>query len=56
MKKETKEKSWKNKFPPCPHNKNNHIGNFCWFRQSIKCRDYNEFGHVEKVCKNKAKS
>nr|KYP33438.1 hypothetical protein KK1_045707 [Cajanus cajan] len=52
--KRNNEKGWKNKFPPCCHcKKNNHTENFCWSRPNIKCRVYNQFGHMEKVCKNK---
>ena len=47
---------WKNKFPPnyicCK--KNNHTEFFCQFGLSIKCKACHLFGHMEKICKNKA--
>ncbi|XP_031283970.1 uncharacterized protein LOC116142693 [Pistacia vera] len=41
-------------FATCPHcRKKNHSENRCWFRPSIQCRSCKEFGHIERVCKNK---
>nr|KYP36444.1 Retrovirus-related Pol polyprotein from transposon TNT 1-94 [Cajanus cajan] len=57
----TKEESnrgggWKDKYPPCSYcKKKNDTENFCWFRPGVKCRACNQLGHVEKVCKSKAK-
>ncbi|KAG8497843.1 hypothetical protein CXB51_007132 [Gossypium anomalum] len=48
--------SGKRKFPPCVYCKNTtHSERFCWFRPDIQCRSCKQFGHVEKVCKNKPK-
>ncbi|RVX04494.1 Retrovirus-related Pol polyprotein from transposon RE1 [Vitis vinifera] len=44
----------KKRYPPCPHcKKQSHSENFCWYRPSVQCRSCKQFGHVEKVCKNK---
>ncbi|KAG8492349.1 hypothetical protein CXB51_009664 [Gossypium anomalum] len=49
--------SGKRKFPPCVHcKKTTHSERFCWFRPDIQCRSCKQFGHVEKVCKNKPKA
>ena len=41
-------------YPPCPRCKQrNHFANFCWWRPNVKCRAYNQLGHVERVCKEK---
>ncbi|WJX17654.1 hypothetical protein P8452_07542 [Trifolium repens] len=50
-----KEESWKKKFPTCQLcKKDTHFEKFCWYLPGVKCRAYNQLGHVEKVCKNKA--
>ncbi|RVX16400.1 Copia protein [Vitis vinifera] len=33
--------------------KKSHSENFCWYRPSVQCRSCKQFGHVEKVSKNK---
>ena len=44
----------KGNYPPCPHcKKRNHTENFCWFRPGVQCRNCKQFGHIEKMCKNK---
>ncbi|RVX16361.1 hypothetical protein CK203_014409 [Vitis vinifera] len=44
----------KRRYPPCPHcKKQSHSENFCWYRPSVQCRSCKQFGHVEKVSKNK---
>ena len=44
----------KKRYPPCSHCKRqSHSENFCWHRLSVQCRACKQFGHVEKVCKNK---
>ncbi|XP_016720865.1 uncharacterized protein [Gossypium hirsutum] len=49
--------SGKRKFPPYVHcKKTTHSERFCWFRPDIQCRSCKQFGHVEKVCKNKPKA
>ncbi|KAG8490918.1 hypothetical protein CXB51_014710 [Gossypium anomalum] len=49
--------SGKRKFPPCVYCKKTiHSERFCWFRPDIQCRSCKQFGHVEKVCKNKPKA
>ena len=41
-------------YPLCPHCKRqSHSENFCWYRPSMQYRSCKQFGHVEKVCKNK---
>ncbi|XP_031256355.1 uncharacterized protein LOC116114354 [Pistacia vera] len=41
-------------FPPCSHyKKRNNSESRCWFRPGIQCRSCKQFGHIEKVCKNK---
>ncbi|KAA3488255.1 pleiotropic drug resistance protein 3-like [Gossypium australe] len=55
---EKKEKSWRDsrmeKNPPCSHCKNtNHLEMYCWFMPDIQCRGCKQFGHMERVCKNK---
>ncbi|GKV53197.1 hypothetical protein SLEP1_g59734 [Rubroshorea leprosula] len=46
----------KEPYPPCPHcGKMTHTTTYCWFRPGVKCRSCKQFGHVEKVCKAKAK-
>ncbi|XP_031268498.1 uncharacterized protein LOC116126970 [Pistacia vera] len=42
-------------YPPCPHyKKKGHSENRYWFRPGIQCRVCKQFGHIEKVCKNKS--
>ena len=44
----------KKRYPPCPHCKRkSHSENFCWYRPGVQCRSCKQFGHVEKICKNK---
>ena len=44
----------KEKYPPWPYcKKKNHSNNYCWCRPRVKCRACNQFGHAEKICKNK---
>ncbi|KAA3477322.1 pleiotropic drug resistance protein 3-like [Gossypium australe] len=44
----------KKKYPPCSHcKKATHLEIYCWFRPDIQCRACNQFGHVERVFKNK---
>lgn len=41
-------------YPPCPHcKKKGHSPKRCWFRPDVQYRTYKQFGHIEKVCKNK---
>ena len=41
-------------YPPCPYcKKKGHSKFFCWFRPEAHCKSCNQYGHVEKVCKNK---
>ncbi|XP_031250405.1 uncharacterized protein LOC116108293 [Pistacia vera] len=42
-------------YPPCSHyKKKGHPDSKCWFRPRIQCRGCKQFGHIEKVCRNKA--
>ncbi|XP_017617925.1 uncharacterized protein LOC108462495 [Gossypium arboreum] len=44
----------KKKYPPCSHCKKSGFSEiFCWFRPGVQCKNCKQFGHVEKVCKNK---
>ena len=44
----------KNKVQFCPHcKKKGHPAHYCWYRPGVQCRSCKQFGHVEKVCKNK---
>ncbi|XP_031268503.1 uncharacterized protein LOC116126975 [Pistacia vera] len=41
-------------YPPCSHcKKKGHPDSKCWFRPGIQCKGCKQFGHIEKVCKNK---
>ncbi|XP_031265038.1 uncharacterized protein LOC116123410 [Pistacia vera] len=41
-------------FPACTHcKKKGHSEIRCWFRPGIQCRSCKQFGHIERVCKNK---
>ncbi|GKV44345.1 hypothetical protein SLEP1_g51539 [Rubroshorea leprosula] len=49
-------RSEKKPYPPCLHcGKMTHLATYCWFRPGVKCKSCKQFGHVEKVCKAKAK-
>ncbi|XP_017632505.1 uncharacterized protein LOC108474994 [Gossypium arboreum] len=47
----------KKKFPPCTYyKKSTHLEKYCWYRPDIQCISCKQLGHIEKVCKNKAKT
>ncbi|XP_044475713.1 uncharacterized protein LOC123203416 [Mangifera indica] len=47
----------KGRFSPCLHcKKTSHTEKYYWYRPEIQCRGCKEFGHMEKVCKNKGKT
>ena len=44
----------KKEYPACTYCKNiTHLAKFCWFRPDAFCKNCQQKGHSERVCKNK---